>query len=62
MEIERVNMKNLAPDITRKRFIIEGFYTSTIDEKVIEAFFAQICSTLNLKPKEFLAAQRAVHY
>jgi S-adenosylmethionine decarboxylase len=42
-------MKNLAPDITRKRFIIEGYYTSAVDEKVIENFFTQICSTLNLR-------------
>jgi len=42
-------MKDLAPDITRKRFIIEGYYASKVDEKIIEIFFTEICSILNLR-------------
>lgn len=42
-------MKNLAPDILRKRFLIEGYYASTIDEQAIDAFFTHICQALKLR-------------
>lgn len=43
-------MKNLAPDITRKRLIVEGYFTNEmIVEATIEEFFDSLCNTLNLR-------------
>src|SRR5690554_2560721 len=42
-------MKNLAPDITRKRLIIEGFFRIEVTHAVIEEYFNSVCSTLNLR-------------
>jgi len=42
-------MKNLAPDIMRKRLMIEGFYPISVDETVIKQFFSEICETLSLR-------------
>ncbi len=42
-------MKDLAPDILRKRFLIEGYYQSQVNEKTIESFFTEICSALSLR-------------
>ena len=44
-----MQMKDLAPDIVRKRFMIEGYFQMGVDEKVIEAFFEKICQELNLR-------------
>ena len=42
-------MKNLAPNITRQRLLIEGFYSITADEKVIEDYFNTITTELKLR-------------
>ncbi|MBU0591546.1 hypothetical protein KKF81_02865 [Candidatus Micrarchaeota archaeon] len=42
-------MKNIAPEITRQRLLIEGFYDLDIDETTISNYFKEITKTLNLK-------------
>lgn len=42
-------MKNLAPDILRKRLLIEGFYKRAMDEKAISDYFTSLCHHLNLR-------------
>jgi len=42
-------MKNLAPDITRQRLLIEGFFTIDADKSVITDYFKKITSALNLR-------------
>lgn len=42
-------MKNLAPDIIRKRLIIEGFFKIDVNKDTIEDFFNSLCKTLNVR-------------
>ena len=42
-------MKNLAPDIIRKRLLLEGFFDTSVDEAVIKDYFIQICQALSLR-------------
>ncbi len=42
-------MKDLAPDITRKRLIIEGYFSTEVVRSTIEQFFDSLCSALNLR-------------
>jgi S-adenosylmethionine decarboxylase len=43
-------MRKLAPNITRQRFLIEGFYkVSDVNENVIKDFFSDITDKLNLR-------------
>jgi len=42
-------MKNLAPDITRQRFLIEGFSNTIVDKNTIEEYFKKITEELNLR-------------
>ncbi len=42
-------MYEIAPDIFRKRFLIEGFFIKETNEKTILEFFKRITSKLNLK-------------
>ena len=42
-------MKNLAPQLTRQRLLIEGFFSIDVDKKVIEQYFKRITTDLNLK-------------
>lgn len=42
-------MKDLAPNITRQRLLIEGFYTISVGKKIIESYFKEICRHLNLR-------------
>ncbi|MBS3169968.1 S-adenosylmethionine decarboxylase [Candidatus Woesearchaeota archaeon] len=42
-------MKNIAPDITRQRLVIEGFFIIPINQKEILAFFKGITKELKLK-------------
>jgi hypothetical protein len=39
----------IAPDIFRKRLLIEGYFTASVDEKFIDEFFAFITGKLDLK-------------
>lgn len=42
-------MKNLAPNITRQRLLIEGFYRIGVDKAVITNYFNTITKVLNLR-------------
>ena len=42
-------MKNLAPDITRQRLLVEGYYGRSIARKDIVAYFRLITEKLNLR-------------
>ena len=42
-------IKNLAPDIVRKRLLFEGFYTIDVTAKVIEKYFNTITKQLQLR-------------
>ena len=42
-------MKNLAPDIFRKRLLIEGYYNINITEETIKKFFSYITTNLSLR-------------
>lgn len=42
-------MKNLAPNITRLRLMVEGFYSIEVDKEVIKNYFNKITSELELK-------------
>ena len=45
----RYRLKDLAPDITRKRLIIEGYFTNEVSRATIEEFFDSLCSKLSLR-------------
>jgi len=42
-------MRNLAPNITRERLLIEGFFTENVDKQFIENYFNKITTELGLK-------------
>lgn len=42
-------MRNLAPDITRQRLLIEGFYTINAGKSAIEDYFKEITESLGLR-------------
>lgn len=42
-------MRDLAPDIVRKRFLVEGYYTIDVDEASIKEFFSTVCDELALR-------------
>ena len=42
-------MKNLAPDIFRKRLLLEGYFTIEVNEQTLVDFFAHITSGLSLR-------------
>ncbi len=42
-------MKDLAPNITRQRLVIEGFFERKVDEKTIVSFFGGITKELGLR-------------
>ena len=42
-------MKNIAPDIFRKRLIIEGYYNIEVTEDTIKKFFSYITDNLSLR-------------
>lgn len=42
-------MKNIAPDIFRKRMLIEGYYNIDVTEETIKKFFSFITSHLALR-------------
>jgi hypothetical protein len=42
-------MKNIAPDIFRKRLLIEGYYTIDVTEETIKAFFSSVTGKLSLR-------------
>ena len=42
-------MENLAPHITRRRLLIEGFYTAPLNKSVIKDYFYTISESLQLQ-------------
>lgn len=42
-------MRDLAPQITRQRFLIEGLYSIDIDQTVVESYLLGIASHLDLR-------------
>ncbi|TMI88521.1 MAG: hypothetical protein E6H06_19025 [Bacteroidetes bacterium] len=42
-------MTSIAPDIFRKRLLIEGYYTSDVSQDTIKDFFTYITDKLNLR-------------
>jgi len=42
-------MEDLAPDIVRQRLLIEGFFTTDVDEDAIRQYFAQAPQALDLR-------------
>ncbi|MBI2142597.1 hypothetical protein HYU15_03890 [Candidatus Woesearchaeota archaeon] len=42
-------MKNLAPNITRQRLLIEGFYNIKVDRNAIKRYFVQLTKALGLR-------------
>lgn len=42
-------MKDLAPDIFRKRLIVEGYFSIAVTEQTISEFFAFLTSNLQLR-------------
>jgi len=42
-------MYNIAPDISRKRFLIEGYFQNMVNEKTIAEYFSHITNGLSLK-------------
>jgi S-adenosylmethionine decarboxylase len=42
-------MKNLAPDIFRKRLLAEGYFTIDVNEQTLVDFFQHLTSQLSLK-------------
>jgi hypothetical protein len=42
-------MEDLAPEITRQRLLVEGYYTIAVDEAVIARYFAELTGQLGLR-------------
>jgi hypothetical protein len=42
-------MRNLAPDITRQRLLIEGFYAVAVDHASVEGYLTGVAAHLNLR-------------
>lgn len=41
--------KDIAPDIFRQRLLIEGYWTTDVNEDVIKKFLKELAGTLNLR-------------
>jgi S-adenosylmethionine decarboxylase len=42
-------LKDLAPKITRQRLLIEGYYSISVDRKVVEEYLVKVASHLGLR-------------
>lgn len=42
-------MKNIAPDIMRKRLLVEAYYTNDVSEQVVRDFLVKLPETLSLQ-------------
>jgi S-adenosylmethionine decarboxylase len=42
-------MEDLAPDITRQRLLLEGYFTIDVDETVITRYFEELTAALSLR-------------
>lgn len=43
-------LKNLLPQVKRRRVFIEGFYNVEVDKSLIEEFFNELAETLSMVP------------
>ena len=48
-KMNRTALTAIAPEIFRKRLIVEGYYTTVMGEEAIRAYFADITAALNLR-------------
>ena len=42
-------MKNLAPEVTRQRLLIEGHYNTTVDEEEVRSYLLELAENLDLR-------------
>lgn len=42
-------MRDLAPEITRQRMLLEGFFTIDVDESLIRRFLQELAASLDLR-------------
>jgi len=42
-------MRDLAPGITRQRLLLEGYFTTPVDEATIRRFLAELPAALDLR-------------
>jgi S-adenosylmethionine decarboxylase len=42
-------MRDLAPEITRQRLLLEGYYTAEVDEMAIRRFLTELPAALDLR-------------
>lgn len=47
--MNRTPLTDIAPDIFRKRLLIEGYFKADVTEEVVREYFAQITSGLGLR-------------
>ena len=47
--MNKTPLTSIAPDIFRKRLLIEGYFTATVTEKDVTEYFAHITSNLGLR-------------
>ena len=47
--MNRQPLTDIAPHVFRKRLLVEGFFTSTIDEATLRKYFEHITSSLGLR-------------
>jgi hypothetical protein len=47
--MNRTPVTTIAPQVYRKRLLVEGFFTSALDERVLVDFFAQVTNALGLR-------------
>jgi len=46
---EIITMRDLAPDITRQRLLIEGCYTATVDRHAVQRYLLELAAHLDLQ-------------
>jgi hypothetical protein len=47
--MNRQPLTDIAPQVFRKRLLVEGFFTSTIDEATLERYFEHVTASLGLR-------------
>lgn len=48
--MNRTPLTNIAPDIFRKRLLVEGFFTREIDAEALRSYFEHLTGELDLTP------------
>jgi hypothetical protein len=49
-QMNTIPLTDIAPEIFRKRLLIEGYFTVEITEEKLEAYFSDLTSELGLTP------------